>query len=257
MKPKVENPRFSQQKRLPLTYLFALFFSVSLMAQETDPVAGEADLFADEENAYASPPEVPDPLEGFNRFMFKFNDVAYGVVLRPVARTYTRVMPDPVESGLSNFFDNLAYPIRLTGALLQGNSEKINQETGKFLLNTTAGLGGFLKPSDKYESSQLPEEDMKQTLGYYGLDNGFYLVLPILGPTTLRDFAGDMVDGAILDPVNWFNDWEVRLSLQVTDTVNRLPRTIMIYDEMKKGALDPYSSMKDAYLQRIQLEIER
>lgn len=215
---------------------------------------------ADDEYAgFEGVPEekVRDPLEGFNRAMFKFNDGLTTVVLRPLAKGYAYVVPRPVRTGVSNFFANVRFPVRFVGALLQGKLKRSVQETGKFLVNTTAGVGGLIRVSDHVPSlADVPVEDIGQTLGVWGIPAGPYLVIPVLGPSDLRDLVGSAGDYALY-PGNWYSvgivDHKylsdgVNYGLRATDGVNRLPKAVDAYDQMKADAVDPYIAMRNGYI---------
>lgn len=207
---------------------------------------------AEEELDEYAVPQFADPLEGFNRAIFRFNDGAYTYVLRPVARGYTKVVPKPVRRGLTNFFDNIRYPIRFTSSVLQGKGKRAAQETGRFALNSTIGLGGLMRVSDDVPAlAHVPNEDIGQTFGVWHIGHGPYIVVPILGPTSSRDLVGRFGDMA-LSPLNWrwldHYDWTVRAGLQATDTVNGLPSTMDMFDQFKTSAIDPYVAMRNGYL---------
>ncbi len=199
---------------------------------------------------------VYDPLEPFNRTMFKFNNGLYDYVLRPVSKSYVKVVPAPARDGLVNFFANLRYPIRLVSDLLQGKFKRAGLETGKFYVNTIAGLGGFIRISNDVPSlATVPSEDLGQTFGVWGFHKGPYLVLPVLGPGTVRDTAGLMGD-YFLNPLHWNQlehvngyHWWWDTTVQATDTISTLPFLLSLYDEEKKSALDPYVAVRSAYIQ--------
>ncbi len=207
----------------------------------------------DEDLETGPPVTINDPIEGFNRAIFKFNDGLYTKIVTPFARGYSKVVPDPIEKGVGNFFDNLKFPSRFAGNVLQGRLNQAGRETGKFLVNSTIGLGGILKPSDDIDGLSPSDEDIGQAFAKWGMGHGFYIVLPFLGPTSLRDFVGDFADGAvepIPDPWTLIDDDTDRLILQVAEIVNGLPRLIEIYDSMRRSAIDPYASVRDGYAQR-------
>lgn len=201
-------------------------------------------------------PSISDPFEGFNRAIFKFNDGFYEGVLEPVSETYTAVMPDPFETGISNFFDNLYYPIRLVSYSLQGNLDLAGLETQRFLVDSTVGLAGVLRPSDDIPRlADLPDSDLGLTFATWGIDHGPYLVLPILGPSSLRDGAGFF--GAIfLDPLRYIDESALRMTLVALEILNRSPEILDNYNRGKAAALDPYVSIRDFYIQFRARELE-
>ncbi|MBA4395482.1 MAG: hypothetical protein C0407_18175, partial [Desulfobacca sp.] len=131
---------------------------------------------------------IPDPLEPFNRAMFHFNDKLYFWVLKPVAQGYNKVVPEPARVGVKNFFSNLGFPARFVSCLLQADFKGAATQLGRFVVNTVWGVGGLLDPSSS-EQLNIPKQDadLGQTLGIYGLGQGFYIVWPFLGPSSARD----------------------------------------------------------------------
>ena len=198
-----------------------------------------------------------DPFEGVNRAIFTFNDGVYGYVLRPIAKGYTAVVPNVVSDGISNFFYNLKYPVRAVNQVLQGKFEASLKETGMFLVNTTYGLAGFIDRSEAFPGLVVPPEDFGQTLGFWGFGNGPYLVLPILGPSSVRDGVGRAGD-YFLYPPNYLGywQWEADWSASGVETINSVPGIIDIYDAVTSSALDKYSAVKDGYLQRREKMVE-
>jgi len=201
--------------------------------------------------------KVSDPLQGFNRTMFGFNDELYTHVLRPFSRGYVVVVPLRARNGISNFFDNLQFPVRFVNSVLQGKLLRSAQETGKFVVNSTAGIGGLIRVSDRISGlADVPPEDFGQTLAVWGLATGPYLVIPVLGPSDCRDlvgFAGDYV----ISPLNWhalgiihcaFISNGVSIALSGARYINGIPKAIDAYDQLKSGAVDPYIAVRDAYL---------
>lgn len=206
------------------------------------------------------PPRVPDPFQGVNRAMFGMNHQLYRFTLRPVAKGYKRAVPQPLQRGLANFFNNIRFPLRFTGALLQGKGGRATREAGRFVVNTIGG-GGFFKPSDRIpELATEPTEDVGQALAQWGFGAGPYLVLPLLGPTTLRDLIGSAGDTA-LTPTSWtfrgYDEWETRFAFQASDLIRQTPVLVDGYDAARAGALDPYIAVREAYAARRATEIQR
>ena len=228
--------------------------------QATDQEFDE-DLLLDEEE----PVQVGDPLEGFNRAMFKFNDFLYFYAFKPLTLAYKAVVFEPVRVGIKNAFYNLRMPIRFFNCVFQGKLKRAGGEMGSFLLNSTFGLGGLF---DVAEGAGLnpPPEDFGQTLGTWGAGNGPYIVWPIFGPSTLRDTGGMMVDH-FLDPMTWvfweFGDddhslieWHDRgtetwgpMLIGLGEQVNSLSFRLGDYEALKESSLDPYLALRDAYVQ--------
>jgi phospholipid-binding lipoprotein MlaA len=189
--------------------------------------------------------------------MFSFNDELNTYALRPLAHGYAWVVPRPVRTGISNFFDNLQFPVRFTNSVLQGKLTRSAQEAGKFVINSTAGIGGLIRVSDHVSGlAGIPAADFGQTLGVWGISPGPYLVVPVLGPSDFRDAVGFAGDYA-MNPLNWhtlgiihhaFISNAVSLALSATRYVNGLPQVVEAYDQLKSEAVDPYIAMRDAYL---------
>jgi phospholipid-binding lipoprotein MlaA len=201
--------------------------------------------------------EVNDPLLRYNRTIFRFNDGLYHYALRPLAHGYAIVIPLRVRNGITNFFDNLQFPVRFVNSVLQGKLTRSAQETGKFVINSTAGIGGLIRVSDRISGlADVPPEDFGQTLAVWGISPGPYLVVPVLGPSDCRDLVGFVGDYAI-SPLDWhtlgiihcaYISDAASLALSATRYINGLPKAIDTYDQMKSGAVDPYVAIRDAYL---------
>ena len=192
---------------------------------------------------------VTDPLSLWNRAMFHFNDKLYFWALKPLTRGYKTITPDFFRTGIKNFFRNITTPIRLVSCLLQGKGNAAELEFSRFIINTTIGVLGFGSPADKYPQFTPPdEEDLGQTFGKYGIGNGFYIVWPVFGPSTLRDSIG-MAGDFFLDPVTYVKPPEASLGLRGFNMVNNTSFRIGEYESLKKDAIDPYIALRDVYLQ--------
>jgi phospholipid-binding lipoprotein MlaA len=173
--------------------LFLLFGYASVFAEQSQEMTVKRPIseFVKEDVTYAI--DVYDPLEGFNRSMYMFNYRVDKYFFLPVVHGYEWITPDLVETGISNFFNNLTEVTNLTNALLQFKLNKATKTVGRFVINTILGVGGLLDVATGVGVLDQ-DEDFGQTLGVYGLGNGPYLVLPILGPSCLRDTGGVVVD---------------------------------------------------------------
>ena len=199
--------------------------------------------------------KVPDPLEPLNRGMFQVNDRFYFWILKPVANTYKGIAPEPFRISVSNFFTNLATPVRFVNCLLQGKGDSAGTELHRFAVNTTVGILGFHDPArDKY-GLELTDDDLGQPLGVYGLGNGFYLVLPILGPSTLRDTAGFIGD-QFLNPIRYVKPQEASIGISAGKFTNKASLHIGEYESLKADALDPYVATRDIYIQYRKNKVE-
>ena len=191
--------------------------------------------------------EVSDPLEKANRAIFRFNRQADRLVLRPVASGYHRITPDPLERSVSKFLLNLSSPIVIVSDLLQGKFKQAGSDTGRFLVNSTIGVLGFLDPAT-HMGMDYHEEDLGQTLGKWGLEQGPYLVVPFFGPFTLRDGFGRILE-LPLELISHIDDRDVRLALTLTYYLDKRAR-LLVGDAALATAFDPYLFLRDAYLQR-------
>jgi phospholipid-binding lipoprotein MlaA len=198
--------------------------------------------FADD----ASSKQPSDPWQGMNRKIQAFNDTADRWVLKPVAKGYAKITPHLVRRGVSNFFTNLTYPLVVVNQFLQGKFHDGASDTGRFIMNTTLGIGGLFDPAS---GAHLPlhDEDFGQTFAKWGIGSGPYLVIPFLGPSTVRDGLGSAV-GFTVQPTRYL----------IEDNNTRYGMTALNFIEIRAGLLDAeqlisgdrYIFMRDAYLQR-------
>lgn len=193
---------------------------------------------------------IPDPFEPVNRGVFWFNDKLYFYLLKPVARGL-RAVPEPARISASNFFSNLATPLRFANALLQLKFKDAGNELARFIINSTVGIGGLFDPAKRWAAVKKKEEDFGQTLGRYGMKPGIYIVLPLLGPSNSRDVLGEIAD-YFLDP--WRYAVEVKdlesIGLATFEAVNELSLDKDTYESIKRQALDPYVFIRNAQTQR-------
>jgi len=189
-----------------------------------------------------------DPLEPLNRSIYKFNDVVDKAVLKPVARGYKEAMPDPARTAIGNFFSNLDDVLVLLNDLLQLKIDQSASDFSRLVWNTSVGIAGLI---DVATPMDLPKhnEDFGQTLGYWSVGNGPYLVLPFLGPSTLRDTVGTVVD-THFDPVAQHTPVPERNSAIAIDTVDTRSRLLDAEKVLDEAAIDRYVFLRDAYLQR-------
>lgn len=193
-----------------------------------------------------------DPLEGVNRGIYKFNDVADRYAIKPVAKAYKAVAPTPVRNGISNFFNNLGTLTTVVNDLLQMKFAQAFTDAGRFVINTTFGIAGFIDVASK-DNIPKHNEDFGQTLGYWGVGSGPYLVLPILGPSTVRDAGGLAFDTVTSDPITYLhNTGQIRAHNQVrlVQFLDKRTQLLDAKDLVDDASIDPYAFMRDAYLQR-------
>jgi phospholipid-binding lipoprotein MlaA len=204
----------------------------------------------------ASGPHHQDPLEKFNRNVFAFNDSVDQAMLRPIAKGYKAVTPAPVDKGITNFFNNLNDVVVVGNDLLQFKLKQTAVDIGRLLINSTIGIVGFIDVATKLG---LPkhEEDFGQTLGYWGLKSGPYIVLPFFGPSSVRDMFGRGVD-IFLDPRVYYAHYqggsarEFVISTNVISATDTRADLLDIEKILQTAALDKYSYIRDAYLARRQ-----
>ena len=200
--------------------------------------------------------EINDPIEPWNRLVFKFNDKFYMLVFKPVANTYTAVVPEKGRTSVRNFFYNLAMPVRLVNDILQFKIKEAGIELARFGINSTLGIVGLFDVAEKQLDLKKHDEDFGQTLGSIGLGNGFYIVWPFLGPSSLRDTAG-LAGDTFLSPINQVSDDESVYALNAYKYLNNGSLRIKDYDDLKESAIDPYTAFKDAYFQYRQEQIKK
>lgn len=193
------------------------------------------------------PVAMADPIEPVNRGIFYVNDKLYRWILKPVARGYKYAVPEGVRVAVRNFFSNLGTPIRAANALLQGKFKATGTELARFTINSTIGMGGLFDAAKDWNLYRK-DEDTGQTLGVYGLGQGMYIVLPILGPSSARDTVG-LVGDAFLDPLSYLPTTAEDLGARAIRSETDLTFQIEDYDELTGAAVDPYIAVRDAYLQ--------
>lgn len=188
-----------------------------------------------------------DPWQRMNRGIYKFNDAFDRAIAQPVARTYLRVTPQVVRTGVTNFFNNVTYPTVIVNALLQGQLKPFARDTGRFLVNSTVGVGGLFDPAAHW-GMPYEDRDFGQTFGKWGIPSGPFVVLPFLGPSDIRDGLG-RIPGSYTEPWVYMRNpyWEygTLLFYEVTVRADLLPLT-----DMAGKTFDPYAFERNAFLQQ-------
>ncbi len=202
--------------------------------------------------APAQMPGVYDPWERYNRKMHTFNNAVDRTIARPLAQFYVAVTPRAIRLGVSNFFNNLGQPVAAVNALLQGNPVQASHSLGRFLLNTTLGIGGIFDPASDAELDRR-SEDFGQTLGVWGWSRSRYVELPLFGPRTVRDVFG-MVGDAPLSPLRQVEEDAIRIPLQGLQLVD-VRTQLLPTDSLREGAADDYALVRDAWTQRRDYQI--
>ena len=223
--------------------------------QETLVYPGDEEEFELEDEFEAAAEPLIDPLSGYNRVMTQVNDRLYFWLFKPVAQGYRAVVPEEARLAVGRFFRNLLMPVRFANNLLQLKPKRAGTELTRFVLNTTIGVLGFGDPAANRFDLQAYPEDFGQTLGYYGVGSGFHIVLPLLGPSNLRDTIG-LVPDYFLDPVSYIEGSDARLAVRAYDRVNYTSLHIGEYESLKKDAVDLYTFLRDSYEQHRVKQIE-
>lgn len=196
--------------------------------------------------------EANDPLEPMNRYFFEVNQFLDEILLKPFAGWYHLALPDPAEDGVRNFLRNLKSPVYLANDLFQGEWDRAGTTAARFVINSTIGIGGFIDVASMMDL-KYHEEDFGQTLAVYGAGEGPYLHLPIIGPSNPRDVTGRLVDYA-LDPLTWvgyiYDVSYINTARAGLDAIDTRARNLEAIDELKKGSVDFYATVRSLYRQR-------
>lgn len=198
--------------------------------------------------------EIPDPIEGVNRTTMKFNDAVDKVVLEPVARGYRAATPGFFRTMVNNFLTNLKSPVTIGNQLLQGDLEGAGNATARMVINTLAGFGGIVDFADQGGIPHEPE-DFGQTLATWGVGDGMYIVLPLMGPSSLRDTAGMMVDSYV-DPLRIYlfnvEDEGLHYARIGATVISERERLLDVIKDLRKNSFDYYAAVRSAYYQNRQ-----
>ena len=239
-------------KKILITSLVSLMLATNVNA-DTD---GENNL------SKKNSGEVKDCFESVNRVTFKFNQVLDGVIFEPVAKAY-RILPSPVRAGTGNALDNLSTLVTIPNNILQGEFKKAGVNTGRFIVNTTVGVVGIFDVAEKIGFPEYEKEDYGQTLGVMGVGPGCYLVLPVLGPSTIRDTAGSFAN--ILGGDAWYNVTVANdtqhfskfdyYASRASSGIDFRAKNIDSFENLEKNSMDFYASVRSLYLQDRQQKI--
>ncbi|MDH5594865.1 MAG: VacJ family lipoprotein [Gammaproteobacteria bacterium] len=224
------------RKSRPYTLLIVCLFLLSACASIPSEVRDES-----------------DPFEGFNRTMYSFNETVDDYVMKPVAKGYNFVMPDFANKGVTNFFSNIDDVVVMVNDLFQFKFSHAGRDLGRIGINSTIGLLGFIDVASMWDIPKR-DEDFGQTLGHWGLGTGPYLVLPLLGPSDIRDASGRIVD-SFIDPITYVRPIESRNGLIILEAIDIRADLLSASRVFEEAALDPYLFVRDAYLQRRQNQV--
>jgi len=192
---------------------------------------------------------LSDPIEPWNRAMYVFNDNLYMHVLKPATKAYNAVLPEGVRVTVKNFFNNVDMPVRLANAILEGNVKAAGVELTRFTVNSTLGLAGFVDVARDKFKIEPQDKDLGVTFGKWGLGEGFYIVWPFLGPSTLRDSIGTAGDDFFFTPVSYVSPTIDAFGITSYQYFNNASLQLGEYEELRNSALEPYSALKNAYFQ--------
>ncbi len=233
-------------KLLPIIFILVFFTSLNSYGAASDQVNTEPGDF---ETSQVED-EIYDPIEPINRAIFSFNNAADKVILEPIAKGYKK-LPTPIQSGINNFLSNLRAPLVVVNQILQGQGENAVQSTGRFLVNSTVGVFGLIDVAEKIGLEEK-EEDFGQTLATWGVGDGFYIVLPLFGPSNLRDTTG-MVMTMMTDPINSYavsegEAWIVPMRT-AANAVDQRSRIIDEVNALRNNSVDYYAAVRSSYYQ--------
>jgi len=237
---------------------FLLVISISFMSAFNANAGSDGELILKKNQ----PAEVRDCFENLNRATFAFNQVLDGVVFKPVASAY-RVLPSPVKTGVSNSLENLSNLITIPNNILQGELKKAGVNSGRFIINTTIGILGFIDVAEHMGFPDYEKEDYGQSLATMGVGPGCYLVLPVLGPSTVRDATASVANFiggdawynvTVSNDTQHFNDFDYYAS-RVTSGVDFRAKNFDAIENLEKNSIDFYASVKSLYLQDRQQKI--
>ena len=234
-------------KSIIFTFLVLAMFTVNVSA------GTDGELVLKKKN---KPSEIKDCFENLNRTTFAFNQALDGVIFKPVAKAY-RVLPSPVRSGVSNSLDNISNLVTIPNNIIQGDLKKAGINSGRFIINTTVGILGFIDVAELLGLPEYVKEDYGQSLAKMGVGPGCYVVIPVLGPSTVRDATGSLINLMGGDPwynvtvknnTQHFNDIDY-YSSRVTSGVNFRAKNYDSLENLEQNSLDFYASVKSLYLQ--------
>jgi phospholipid-binding lipoprotein MlaA len=207
------------------------------------------------EPTVVSYPEYRDPLIWMNRGIFAFNDVLYRYLLIPLSKGYMRVIPDSVHRSVGNFFYNIKMPVYAVNHLLQLEPKPLGRNLLRFCINTTVGLLGLFDPAKSWWGLEREETDFEETLSRYGAGYGIYLVLPIFGPSDLRNSSSIVVEH-FLNPITYLTDDPERTAIKGYDFFNEYAPEAERYETLRRKSDDPYIFFRNLYLQGVQRDAD-
>ena len=204
---------------------------------------------------FGDPYADADPLEGFNRAMFSVNDFLDRWLMIPIAKTYRFIMPETLRHMGRNFFENLNEPVVAINDVLQGDFSRAGTSLGRLAINSTIGILGFFEVAERVDLKEH-NADFGQTLHSYGAGSGPFLMLPLFGPSTVRDAVGTGVD-SFLNPLTYLLDWETRLYLKASEIVVDREEVLDPVEQLREGSIDFYAAVRAAWFQKREAELRK
>jgi phospholipid-binding lipoprotein MlaA len=199
-------------------------------------------------------PHPQDRFERYNRAVYQFNDGLDRAIAKPVAKAYVKVTPAPVRTSVGNFFENLSYTTTIASDVLQLKFKPLATDSLRLVVNTTVGVGGLFDPATKM-GIPVGDEDLGQTLGYWGVPAGPYVMLPVFGPSTVRDAAGTVVDQLYTDPLQYVSSPYAKYGLTALGMLHNRSELLSLENTLD-NAYDPYVIIRSAYLQRREYQVK-
>jgi phospholipid-binding lipoprotein MlaA len=246
-----------EQNEIPVVSEAFVGAAGPLGARSENTVATSAYIMDVADGSAAAEDFEEDPLEPFNELMFRFNrEILDRFLLKPAATAWDFMLPDPVQRGIHNAFDNLAVVRRLVNNLLQAKMVGAGKEVARFTINSTIGLVGFFDVAKDGFGIEQSDEDTGQTFGVWGMGPGAYLVLPFLPPMTIRDGVGYAFDAA-MTPYVYFLPWYANVGMTATNTVNERSLNLDRFERVAESTVDLYGAVRNAYLQRREAAIKQ
>ena len=199
---------------------------------------------------------IADPIEPFNRAMFTFNDKLYFWALKPVARGYSYVVPEPARVAMRNVYSNVKTPVRFVNTLLQGKFTGAGTEFARLVINSTIGIGGLFDVAKSHFDLEMYDEDFGQTLGFYGMGGVMYIVWPFFGPSTIRDSLGMAADSA-LNPTSYIEPFGAALGVSIFEKLNKTSLSLGTYEDIIASSVEPYTGVRDGFIQLRNKQIKK
>lgn len=239
-------------RKIPVnTIIYIVLFALCVGPLASNSHAEEASYEAyhsTQQKSSAKAHTIHDPFESVNRAIFSFNELVDKYVFKPIAKTYIKILPKWSRERIHSFLQNLKEPVTFANALLQRDADRTFTAFWRFNINSTLGIGGLFDIAG-IQGLEHRQEDFGQTLGTYGTSTGPFLMLPFMGPSNIRDAAGDIADG-LIDPFNYLMTKETLWVIHPVSIVDKRANLLPITDEIERTSFDPYATLRSMYIQR-------